>query len=140
MDTRHERINFRDLSDTKLPIFRKKKSRSKKGPSQTLFPIEIVNKEPDKCRVKVHYIRYGSNFNEWKDESKLEVLDEERPLTCQSSIQHYCLFKDLSIKIKRALSCSRKASPEAKIVMSFDILLFNGGLLPTAIPSRSSTL
>ena len=85
MDTRHKRINFHDLSDTKLPIIRKKKSRSEKGPSQTLFPIEIVDKEPDKCRVKDHYIGYRSNFDEWKDESELEVLDEERPLVSRQS-------------------------------------------------------
>ena len=119
MDTRHNRINFHDLSDTKLPVIRRKKSRSEKRTSQTLFPIEIVDKEPEKCRIKVHYIRYGLNFDEWKDESELEVLDKERPserlLTYQLSIERYCLFKYLSIKIKRALSCSMKATPEAKL-------------------------
>ena len=70
----------------------------------------MVDKEPDKCRNKVHYIGYGSDFDEWKDENELEVLDKETPLTFsyQSSIEHYCLFKDLSIKIKRALSVAGK--------------------------------
>ena len=144
MDTRHKQINFHDLLDVKLSSARKNKFKSKEK-SQVLFPVEIVEKEAESRRVKVHYVGYGDNFDEWKDESELEMLDrdeeqtgEKEPLMSpfQSSVEHYCLFKDLSIKIKRALGCNRKASPEAKIAMSFDVLLFNGGLLPPAVPSR----
>lgn len=131
MQTRHKRIDFRDLCSQSSP----------KITSQTLFPVEIVDKEPTKCRVKVHYIGYGVKYDEWKDENELEVPDEHAPTTketvlTRSSIEHYCLFKDLGIKIKRALSCKRNTSPKARIVMSFDILLFNRGLLPIAVPSR----
>ena len=139
METRRKRIDFRELSDIKLPPRKKKPP---KITSQTLFPVEIVDKEPTTCRVKVHYIGYGVKYDEWRDESEVEVLDEREPETTSASnrspIEHYCLFKDLGFKIKRALSCSRKTSPHAKIVMSFDILLFNGGLLPMAVPSRKA--
>ena len=87
---------------------------------------------------------YGVNYDEWKDETEIKVLGnhesltEETELTTshQTSIEHYSLFKDLGVKIKRTLSCNRKTSPKAKIAMSFDILLFNGSLLPIAVPAR----
>ena len=52
--------------------------------------------------------------------------------------QTYSLYRDLSLHIKRAFSCSRKASPEVKITMPFDVTLFNGGLRLAAIPLKKS--
>ena len=56
-------MNFHDLLDVKLPSVHKIKFKSKKK-SQVLFPVEIVEKEAESCRVKVYYVRYGDNFNE----------------------------------------------------------------------------
>ena len=39
---------------------------------------------------------------------------------------------------KRALLCSRTASPVVRISMPFDVTLFNGGLRLAAIPSKKS--
>ena len=40
-----------------------------------MFPAEIVEKKAEIHHVKVHYIGYGNNFDEWKDESKIKTLD-----------------------------------------------------------------
>jgi len=52
--------------------------------------------------------------------------------------QTYLLFKELSLCIKRALSCGRKASPEVKITMPFDVTLFNEGLRLAAVLLKKS--
>ena len=49
----------------------------------------------------------------------------------------YDLHKELTVKIKRVLSCNRTASPNIKVCMPFNILLFNDGLRLAAVPSRS---
>jgi len=47
----------------------------------------------------------------------------------------YSLYRDLSIRIKRSLTCAR-TSPDVKIVMPFDALSFNGGLKSLGTPSN----
>ena len=79
--------------------------------------------------MKVHYIGYSKKYDQWKDEE--EILDgrdaghlaknEATGLICKP----YSLYEDLSIKIKRALTCRRSGSPLVKITMLFDVLLFN---------------
>lgn len=46
------------------------------------------------------------------------------------------MYKDLGVRIKKALSCSRTGSPQIRLVMPFDIFLFNGGLRASGIPSK----
>ena len=75
METRHKRIDFRDLSDVQLPRFLKNK---RKITAQALFPVD---KEPASRRVKIHYIGYGVKYDEWKDESEIEILDNNEPST-----------------------------------------------------------
>ena len=78
--------------------------------------------------MKIHYIGYGDQFDECKDEAELEVLAEESesPVEQVEVVETYSLYKDLGIRIKKALSCNITASPTVKIVMPFDVLLFNG--------------
>ena len=87
-------------------------------------------------RVKVHYIGYKNSYDEWKDETELETIEED----CEESepsvtelLEPYSLYKDLGVKIKKALSCYRTTSP---LVMPFDILMFNGGLRTSGIPTK----
>ena len=44
----------------------------------------------------------------------------------------------LRVRIKRALTCSRKDSQSVKISMPFDILLYNGGLKAAGVSSGTS--
>jgi len=55
-------------------------------------------------------------------------------------LEPFSLYKELSLHIKRhikrSLSCNRKGSPSIKITMTFDILLFNGGLKAAGTPCK----
>ena len=135
-----DKTSYKDLVHVELP----RGTRTRKCTStvsqrcEKISPIGIVGKEGSK--VKVHYIGYSNKYDEWKDEE--EVLDgrgvghlaknEANGLICKP----YSLYEDLSIKIKRALTSRRRASPPLKFTMTFDILLFNGGLKLAGKPSK----
>jgi len=94
----------------------------------------------------VHYIGYGNEFDEWKDECDIEnILDEsnENDATEPSELiaegvsmcyQPFSLYNELRLNIKRSLTCGRKASPLVKIFMAFDFL-FNGGMKCVGVPA-----
>ena len=89
--------------------------------------------------VRVHYIGYENSYDEWKDETELETIDEdseEPELSVTELLEPYLFYKDLSVKIKKALSCDRTSSPQIKLVMPFDILMFNDGLRTSGIPTK----
>ena len=56
--------------------------------------------------MKIHYVGYESSYDKWKDEAELETIDEglEAPVT-EELLEPYSLYKDLSLRIKRALTC-----------------------------------
>uniref|UniRef100_A0A1X7SIF6 Tudor-knot domain-containing protein n=1 Tax=Amphimedon queenslandica TaxID=400682 RepID=A0A1X7SIF6_AMPQE len=99
-----------------------------------LFKIRVVEEKGTK--VKVHYIGYGKKFDEWKERSELVLLDPgasdaTTSLTDETSsavYQPFSLYRELANKIKSSLQSSRKDSPSVKIDMTFDKLLFEGGL------------
>lgn len=127
------RLDYRELADVRLP----RATRRSHKATNDLFPVKI--EERTDSRVKVHYVGYSSIYDEWKDISELETLREEQaeqqPVPC-TPFQPFSLYKDLRLKIKLAMSCSRKASPSVRVSTSFDIVLFNGGLKQSGVPSR----
>ena len=90
--------------------------------------------------MRVHYIGYESSYDEWKYEAELEVIEEDaeeiKPSVTEELLEPYSLYKDLGVRIKKALSCNRTGSPRIKVVMPFDILMFNGGLRASGIPTK----
>ena len=71
-----------------------------------LFSVELIEKE--QSRVKVHYIGFSNEFDEWKDESEVEVINgEEIPsVDDYSTYKKFSLYDELRTKIKRAFSCN----------------------------------
>ena len=130
-----QRKNYRDLLSCKIP-----RASSKKVDTRKLYSIEIIERKDD--RVKVHYVGYSSKYDEWKEKSEIkfpgpqcdQVEDEEAVV-----YEPFSLYKDLSLRIKRALSCNRKASPIIKLSMPFDLLSFNGGLKLVGVPGKKSS-
>ena len=61
-----ERINYRKLSDLKLPRALKVKS------DDRLYPVEIVDREDH--RVKIHYLGYDSSYDEWRERDDVVPL------------------------------------------------------------------
>ena len=130
-----DKANYRELAKCALPRSissrKKRKLKSKAG----LYPIEIVETDSED-RVKVHYIGYSDTFDEWKDLSEIEDITTEVPSPQdQQTYAPYSLYHDLSIRIKRSLTCAR-SSPDVKIVMPFDALTFNGGLKSVGMPCK----
>ena len=86
--------------------------------------------------MKVHYIGYSDTFDEWKDLSEIEDITTEVPSPKdQPTYAPYSLYHDLSIRIKRSLTCAR-SSPDVKIVIPFNALTFNGGLKSIGMPCK----
>ena len=132
-------VNYQELADLQLPRARRKHHLDI---SNELFPVHIL--EESEYRMKVHYVGFASKYDEWKDASELESLetdevdkeDSEDGSSVTSYFQPYSLYKNLSVKIKQALSCDRKSSPRVRIVMPFDVIQFNGGLKLCGVPSK----
>ena len=108
-----------------------------KAPSKDkLYPIEVV--ATDGSRARVHYVGYNSSSDEWHYFGELVTIpptprshydNTSNVIGHNIPIQPFSLYNDLHIKIKHALVCrSGKASPSVIIEMSFDYLLFKGGL------------
>ena len=114
----------------------------KRSTLKKLYPIEVI--ESTRNRVRVHYVGYFSQYDEWKDKSEIEVMNLQPGNVSQDTKDKsdttaiYDLHKELTVKIKRVLSCNRTTSPNIKVSMLFDILLFNGGLKLAAILSKRS--
>ena len=88
---------------------------------------------------KVRYVGYSSKHDEWKDKSEIELAQCDQVEDEVAAIyEPFSLYKDLCIKIKKVLSCNRTASPNIKISMPFDLLLFNGGLKLSATPLKKN--
>ncbi|SMN01620.1 hypothetical protein SPONL_2199 [uncultured Candidatus Thioglobus sp.] len=121
-------VNYRAAESLKLPRASSSLVKDK------LYPVTVLEQDSD--RVKVHYVGYSSEHDEWKYGGELEDLEpEEGPATC-SVYQPYSLYSNLRIKVKQALTCGRKSSPLVKIVMAFDLVQFSGGLQTVGVPSK----
>lgn len=108
--------------------------------------------------VKVHYIGYGNEHNEWRSRSDIvELNGEESESNCDELESHdgettsvaltkrmnrqFCLYDELRSRIKSLLSSQRKADPVCHISMSFDTIYFEGlirrsKILPTSQRSK----
>ena len=135
---RWNKANYKELIHVKLPIFKRRRI------EQKLYPVEVLEQRPG--RVKVHYVGYDSSYDEWKNEADLEELRHNSMDGLfmsgdqfeRTETETYLLYKKLSLRIKKALSCNRTASPLTRITMLFDVSLFNDGLKLVAIPSKKS--
>ena len=118
------RPNYKLLADIDLPKAKRSCTASKKD---ELYAVTIEERQD--TRVKVHYVGYGSQHDEWRDEADivpLDVSDTERD--CDPVPRPFSLYSELRNKIKTALSSGRKESPVVRIDMPFDKLQFDGGL------------
>lgn len=100
----------------------------------TLYPVSVCENERDEQgRVKVHYIGYGAEYDEWREPSGLVHLDSP----CVAS-EKYDFHQELALRIKSALIPSRKSNPSVKIVMPFDKHVFCEGLASSGYKHRST--
>ena len=70
-------------------------------------------------QVKVHYLRYDSSYDEWRECSDVIPSPDVEPTLL-------CPLLPYGFQIKQALSCGQKQSPVVRIDMPFDLIQFNG--------------
>ena len=100
----------------------------------TIYPISVNEKEQDEHgRIKIHYIGYGSEYDEWREPAGLIHLDSPCLV-----LEKYDLYQELALRIKSALIPSRKSNPSVKIVMPFDKHDFCEGLAPLGYVYKST--
>ena len=110
------RKNYREVNIIKLP-------RAERVKNDRLYPLEVIAKDGD--RVKVHYIGYSSQYDEWRQSSELETLSPRSGQQLEP-YQPFELHQELAYSIKLALVCSRK-DPDVPTEMPFDLLLLTVG-------------
>ena len=66
----------------------------------------------------------------------MRETENREEATVEAPLQPFSLYRELTIKIKKALTCGTKNSPAARICLSFDIIQFNGGLKAVGVPSK----
>ena len=109
----------------RLSSTKKKKSRTTKySDSDKLYPISVLEHN-SKGNVKIHYVGYGSEHDQWRDAA--ELFDIESP--CVLS-ERYDFHQDLALRIKSSLTTSgtKKSNPCINISMPFDEKEFSEGL------------
>jgi hypothetical protein len=121
-------VNYREADKLKLP------RASTSLVEDKFYPVTVVEQDSERSRVKVHYVGYSSDCDEWKYGDEVKDIEPEDGPATSSVYQPYSLFNNLRIKVKQALTCGRKSSPLVKIVMAFDLVQFNGGLKTVGVP------
>lgn len=113
---KRERQDYQKLADIQLP-------RQTKGSEirEKPYPIEVVEREGE--HVKIHYIGYGDDEDEWREASELVQLSKKP----QPYIP-FELHRELAYQIQAALDSRYRKDPDVRIEVPFDKLLFDGGL------------
>ena len=130
--------DYKEKKESDIPASYLKKIQSR---TNDLFPIEVIEEDPDLARYKVHYIGNSSVhvYDEWKEKDTIIIEDirdpnpddpnPENPMCCdQGQIEHFSLYYELATRIKTTLNSSRKESPTVRIDLPFDRIEFDGGL------------
>ena len=141
------RRDYVALADVKLPRSRKKSShgtRIVEDGNDELYRLNIVDEDVNNSLVKVRYIGYSSDFDEWRarddivelSDSESDSDSKQRP---SGTIQRFCLFEELTLRIKELLISRRKGDPVCHIVMSFDRMSFDSLVIRGTVPKAGSS-
>ena len=120
-NTRGNHVNYRDLTMVVLP----RAVREKQADSR-LYSVDVVEKNPLTHKVKIHYIGYDSDQDDWRDEADVVDMSESQPSHLLSP--NHSPYEELALLIKSSLQSSRKGNPEVKLAMNFDKVQFDGGI------------
>ena len=130
--------NYRELADIKIPrkssvVSRITKSTKVVPPStDNLYRLNIIEKDDENGCVKVRYIGYGQEFDEWRltedimELSESSSTDDSSVTATPLSVDRLCLYKELAYRIKALLCSPRKGNPACRVVMNFDVVYYEG--------------
>ena len=111
-------MDYRKIGDIQLP---RAARRSRKD--DELYPIEVIERVGE--RVKIHYVGYGNEDDEWRDASELVELQGSKKADAYVPFEFH---KELAYHIKAALKSGNRQDPDVRIKLALDKLLFDGGL------------
>ena len=73
--------DYREFADVKVPKRTKvSKTREIESPDDKLYRLQVVEKDAVNELVKVRYIGYDSNYDEWRPASDIIDLTEDDPI------------------------------------------------------------
>ena len=128
------------LDDLSLP--RARRDKTKAVSPDRLYPLRVVEEDEERQLVKVHYEGYSATYDEWRPRDEIIDLqldsetgreDNDAVENCgtdvfPAQILSFNLNHELMVGIKAALTSGRKKSPQVRLRMPFDKLIFDGGL------------
>ena len=115
------------MTDVRLPRVERRTRKSAAKTDPELYRCRIVEREGG--RVKVHYISYGRQHDEWKAQEEIVSLEAPSSDTSSTPTPIYYLYRVLANHIKTSLRGGRKDDPKIRLEMPFDRIHFDGGLL-----------
>lgn len=140
--------DYAALADVKLPRGRKRNNNNDSSitgeNNDEFYRLRVIDEDTESSLVKVSYVGYGSDFNEWIARDAIVELSDgdsdddlgQRPC---GIIGRFCLFEELAGRIKDLLNSSRKGNPVCRIVMSFDRITFDSlAIRGTHVPKAGS--
>ena len=158
------RPDYRSLANISVPRPSYCTSRGKVNSSDSdkLYRLTVVEEDEANGMVKVRYIGYSREYEEWRskedivelnveDESSFDEQDghdESNTIpaapfsTNHQSLKQFCLYDELASRIKSLLLSHRKGDPICRINMSFDTIYFDGLIRRSkalSTPQRSKT-
>ena len=120
--------NYKELATVALP----RAQRTKAADPDALYRVEVLERDDE--RVKVHWIGYSNDKDEWIPADELTTLDK----SCQECgsdgalhLEHYSPFnfhEELAYRIKASLTAGTREDVDVKIELPFDPLIYFGGL------------
>ena len=121
-------LRDRQPKDYKTNVKLPRASKRKRNADDELYRIEVLEEKEE--RVKVHYIGWSEEYDEWRD--RADIVLPPAPYV------PYDPNRELAYRIKQALNSSTRQEPQTRIELPFDKLIFVGGLekCGTCIHSR----
>jgi len=108
------RCDYASLADLKLPRIKKSNIHGTPRPSDSqegeangeLYRVEVVEEDIASSQVKVRYIGYSANFDEWKEKEEIVDLsdsdsEDDVPESLSGTIQRFSLLQKLAVRIKQ---------------------------------------
>lgn len=83
------RKNYKEMADIQLP--RSIRARNPE-PEDKLYPVEVVERDAMNRRVKVHYLGYGTEYDEWKEDSEIETLSPPIEGRLYLEYTNHCIY------------------------------------------------
>ena len=137
-------VNY--LDDLRLP--RVRRTKIKAASLDRLYPLRVVDEDEVRQLVKVRYEGYSTSYDEWR--AKDDIVDlhsgdetghgdgsEDTP-EVGSLISPFNLYRELVVGIKVSLTSGRKKSPQIRLRMPFDRLIFTVAEKDTAAAAKAA--